>query len=328
MRDRPRKSILALLNTVPREDALDIVALTAFLAVVRNGHFGHAANELGVSISAVTKRVQRLEAELGIPLIERDSGGVIGLTAAGRRFLQFAPQVLEAAQVAELAAVAEPAVRLRVAVPAGVGAVAPLMPAALATLELALSHAHPGVGVVLVPTLFERLDPDLVGGAVDAVLTFGVSELAGVNSTRLGELRRVGLVPTGHPYTYRRSVPVAEFARQPLLYSPELPASYMDPFVLADVRPLGEATLVRVPASRTSDVAGELLIGHGITVIPAALAAALPPALKQVELDDVPACWYYMHHRAADTRPELLAMVALFAEFTQAITRAAHSRLR
>ncbi|GAA4481444.1 LysR family transcriptional regulator [Microbacterium panaciterrae] len=299
--------------------------MTAFLTVVRHRHFGHAAAELGVSISAVTKRVQRLEAELGIPLIERDSGGVIGLTPAGRRFLQFAPRVLEAAQAAQLAAVAEPATRLRVAVPAGVDAVAPLMPAALATLELALSHAYPGVGVVLAPTLFERLDPDLVSGAVDAVLTFGVSDVTGVTSTRLGELRRVGLVPTGHPYTYRRSVPVAEFARQPLLYTPELPPSYMDPFVLADVRPLAEAVLVRLPASRTSDVAGQLLTGPGITVIPAALAAALPSALKRVELDGVPACWYYMHHRSADARPELLAMVALFADFTETITRAAHS---
>lgn len=304
---------------------MDIIAVTAFLAVVRHRHFGHAATELGVSISAVTKRVQRLEADLGIPLIERDSGGVIGLTAAGRRFLQFAPRVLEAAQAAQLAAVAEPAERLRVAFPAGVDAVAPLMPAALATLELALSHAFPGVGVVLVPTVFERLDPDLVGGAVDAVLTFGVSESEGVTSTRLGELRRVGLVPTGHPYTYRRSVPVAEFARQPLLYTSELPGSYMDPFVLADVRPLAEAALVRLPASRTSDVAGQLLTGPGITVIPAALAAALPPALKRVELDGVPPCWYYMHHRAADARPELLAMIALFADFTETITRAAHS---
>lgn len=304
---------------------MDIIALTAFLAVVRHRHFGHAAAELGVSISAVTKRVQRLEADLGIPLIERDSGGVIGLTAAGRRFLQFAPRVLEAAQAAQLAAVAEPAERLRVAFPAGVDAVAPLMPAALATLELALSHAHPGVGVVLVPTAFDRLDPDLTAGAVDAVLTFGVAEAAGVTSTRLGELRRVGLIPTGHPYTHRRRVPVAEFAQQPLLYSPELPPSYMDPFVLADVRPLAEASLVRLPASRTSDVAGQLLVGPGITVVPAALAAALPPALTWVELDGVPACWYSMYHRSADVRPELLAMIALFADFTEAITRAAPS---
>ncbi|MBS1905412.1 MAG: LysR family transcriptional regulator [Actinobacteria bacterium] len=307
---------------------MDINALTAFLSVVQHRHFGRAAAELGVTISAISKRVQRLETELGIPLIERDSGGVIGLTAAGRRFVQFAPRVLEAAQAAQLAAVAEPTTRLRVAVPAGVDAVAPLMPAALATLELALSHAHAGVGVVLVPTLFGRLDPDLVEGAVDAVLTFGVSETPGVTSTRLGELRRVGLVPTGHPYTYRHSVPVAEYAHQPLLYTPELPASYMDPFVLADVRPLAQASLVRLAASRTSDVAGQLLTGAGITVIPAALAAALPPALRAVALDGVPACWYYMHHRSTDARPELLAMVALFVDFTETITRAAHSRPR
>ncbi|VXC26536.1 putative hydrogen peroxide-inducible genes activator [Microbacterium sp. 8M] len=305
---------------------MDVVALIAFLAVVRHRHYGHAAAELGVSISAVTKRVQRLEVELGVPLIERDSGGVIGLTAAGRRFVQVAPRVLEAAQAARLAALAEPTERLAVAIPAGVEAVAPLMPAALATLELSLSHAYPGVGVALVPTVFDRLTADLLDGVVDAVLSFGASEAEGVTSTRLGELRRVGLVPTGHPYTYRRSVPVAEFARQRLLYSPDLPRSYMDPFVLADVRPREGAALVALTASRTSDVAGQLLAGHGITVIPAALSAALPPALKRVELEGVPPCWYYLHHRTADLRPELLAMIALFADFTETITRAAQPR--
>ena len=47
----------------------------------------------------------RLEAAVGVPLIERDTGGYVGLTPAGRRFVQFAPQLVHAAQAANTARV-------------------------------------------------------------------------------------------------------------------------------------------------------------------------------------------------------------------------------
>ena len=140
----------------------DLVTVRAFLAVVEQRHYGRAAEALGVSVSAVTKRVQRLEADLGVPLLERDSGGVVDLTPAGRRFVQFAPQVLQSAQEAQMVVTDGATMTLRIGVPAGVPVVAPLMPSALATLELALSHAHPGVVTALKPTPFQRLTADLL----------------------------------------------------------------------------------------------------------------------------------------------------------------------
>ena len=126
---------------------LDLTAVESFLAVTDSRHFGRAAGKLGVSVSALTKRIQRLEAAVGVPLIERDTGGFVGLTLAGRRFVQFAPQLVHAAEAARTAALGAPVETLRLAVPAGVGVVAPLLPHALATLELALQHAHPGVAI-------------------------------------------------------------------------------------------------------------------------------------------------------------------------------------
>jgi DNA-binding transcriptional LysR family regulator len=113
---------------------LDLTTVESFIAVTDSRHFGRAADRLGVSVSALTKRIQRLEAAVGVPLIERDTGGFVGLTPAGRRFLQFAPQLMHAAQAAKTAASGAPVETLQLAVPAGVGVVAPLMPKALATL--------------------------------------------------------------------------------------------------------------------------------------------------------------------------------------------------
>src|SRR5690349_2428053 len=136
---------------------LDLTEVESFLAVTDVHHFGRAAAGLGISASALTKRIKRLEAAVGVPLIERDTAGFAGLTPAGRRFVQFAPQLLHAAKAAKTAATGAPAETLRLAVPDGVGVVAPLMPQALATLELALQHAHPDVGIESVRTPF----PDL-----------------------------------------------------------------------------------------------------------------------------------------------------------------------
>ena len=302
---------------------LDLTAVESFLAVTESRHFGRAAQGLGVSVSALTKRIQRLEAALGVPLIERDTGGFVGLTPAGQRFLEFAPQVVRAAQTAASAAAGVRAETLRLAVPAGVGVVAPLMPQALATLELALRHAHPGVGIEPVPTPFPLLTPALLAGEVDVVLTFGASASQAVTSTRLSEIHRVGLVGAMHPLAFSRSVDVHEFARLPMVYAPDLPDEYMHPFVLADVRPLSEATLVPISASTTAHVAQRVLGGREVTVVPLALTGNLPRELQRVQLIGVPPSWYHAHRRSGDERPALLTAIELMADFTESITRSA-----
>ena len=302
---------------------LDLTAVQSFIAVADCRHFGRAAERLGISVSALTKRIQRLESSVGVPLIERDSGGFTGLTPAGRRFIQFAPQLMQTAQTAGLAATGAALTTLRLAVPDGVGVVAPLLPAALATLELALQHAHPGVAIESVPTPFPRLTDDLMAFEVDAVLTFGPSLNPAVASTRLSEIHRVGLVSASHPLAFKGSVEVHEFARLPMLYGSQLPDEYMHPFVLADVRPLSEANLVPIDASNTAHVAHRILQGREVTVVPLALTANLPPALKRVGLRGIPPSWYHAHYRHSDDRAELLTTVDLMADFTESITHAA-----
>lgn len=304
---------------------LDLVGVGSFLEVTERRHFGQAAENLGISVSALTKRIQKLEASLGVPLIERDSGGFVGLTPAGRRFVQVAPHLVTTAQAARLAAAGHPHTTLRLAVPAGVGVVAPLLPSALATLELALQHAHPGVAIEHVPTPFTRLTETLLAGEVDVVLTFGASAKPEIESTRLSEILRVGLVGHTHPLAMKRSVDVREFAKLPMLYTPGLPEDYMAPFVLADVRPAAEADLRAVNASNTAHVAQRILQGREVTVVPVALTANLPPQLQRIGLDGCPTSWYHAQRRQGDDRPELLTAIDLLADFTDSISRAALS---
>ncbi|MEV3926726.1 LysR family transcriptional regulator [Actinomadura coerulea] len=76
---------------------LDLGQVRAFVAVAGHLHFGRAAEELSISQQAVSKRVARLEAALGVPLLTR---GNVEPTDAGRRFLEPARELLRSADAA------------------------------------------------------------------------------------------------------------------------------------------------------------------------------------------------------------------------------------
>ncbi|WP_280266103.1 LysR family transcriptional regulator [Nocardia wallacei] len=93
---------------------LDLASVRAFVAAVDEGQFSHAAAVLGLSQQAVSKRIAKLEAQLGAALFERIPTG-IAPTAAGVRLLPHARSLLAVAEAA-VAAVGEQPRPLRVAI--------------------------------------------------------------------------------------------------------------------------------------------------------------------------------------------------------------------
>lgn len=93
---------------------LDLAAVRAFVAAVDERQFGHAATVLGISQQAVSKRIAKLESQLGEVLFDRTPTGSIA-TAAGLRLLPHARSLLAVADGA-VAAVRNIPRPLRVAV--------------------------------------------------------------------------------------------------------------------------------------------------------------------------------------------------------------------
>ncbi|TVS14875.1 MAG: LysR family transcriptional regulator [Gammaproteobacteria bacterium] len=58
-------------------DPIDLRQLRLFLAVVENGHFGRAAQQLGISKQAVSQSIAALEKSLGVRLFERGQFGAV-----------------------------------------------------------------------------------------------------------------------------------------------------------------------------------------------------------------------------------------------------------
>jgi DNA-binding transcriptional LysR family regulator len=77
---------------------LDSLGLEAFLAIAEQGRFHKAARQLHITQTALTRRLQNFEAQLGVKLVERTTR-TLALTPTGRAFLPQARRL-----VAELTA--------------------------------------------------------------------------------------------------------------------------------------------------------------------------------------------------------------------------------
>jgi DNA-binding transcriptional LysR family regulator len=77
------------------DDSMNLHELQAFVSIARLGGVTRAAGQLHRSQPAITRRIKLLEDQIGVPLLERGSGGSL-LTEAGRTFLPYAEAVLAA----------------------------------------------------------------------------------------------------------------------------------------------------------------------------------------------------------------------------------------
>lgn len=143
-----------------------IGAIPVFVAVVENGGFAAAARKLGVSKSAVSKRITQLESRFGVQLLHRSTRR-ISLTEAGERYFAHAVEALAAAREAE-DSVAQlqgtPQGRLRINTPMSFGRlhVAPMVPDFL--------KRYPGVQIEMV---MEDRVADLIEGGFDLAIRAG-----------------------------------------------------------------------------------------------------------------------------------------------------------
>lgn len=73
--------------------------LRTFLEVAKTRHFGHAADNLYLTQSAVSSRVKQLEQMIGVPVFTRQRNNIL-LTSAGERLLPHAENLLTSWQLA------------------------------------------------------------------------------------------------------------------------------------------------------------------------------------------------------------------------------------
>lgn len=287
---------------------LDLGCVASFLVLLEEHHYGRAADRLNVTPSALTKRIQRLETQVGAQLLQRGTSGVLGPTNAGARFAEGAGRLLEQAEAAARGA---RRAQLSHAVTLGVPRAVGEFPVRheLAAIGRELRHSCPDLRLRLRGVPFEQLTSALLERQVDVVWTAARSEHPQITSVPLAAFARVGVVRREHEFADAGSTDVETFADQPMLHDRGSPPEWVALWYLADVRPARAARLVEVSARDVGAVLRRVATGPQVTVVPGPLARALPAQLRTVQLTGVPAVDFTATHRRGDRNEAVHALI-------------------
>lgn len=210
----------------PRRFLPSFSLLAAFEAAARTGSVTAAANELGLTQSAVSRQISALEKQLGVPLFLRERQ-TIRLTLAGDGYAREIREALRRISNASLSLRAHPqggAITVAVLPMFGARWLAPRLGRFL--------EANPGVAVNVV----SRLEPfDFRFDPIDAAIHFGVARWPGAALT---PLMREEMVAVCNP-EFRRRFPLQEpkdLLQVPLIHLNSRPDAWENWFFTNGVR--------------------------------------------------------------------------------------------
>jgi len=259
---------------------MDLRQLQALIAISDHGSFSSAASSLHTVQSNVSSHIARLERELGVQLVDRQSGN---LTEEGLAVCERARRVnaeLEAA-VADVAAL-----RHEVSGVARIGMIGTTARWLAPLLLDRMAGAHPKIRLVIGDGTSATLEPLLVAGMLDAAIINLPQRSAELGESPLFDEDLVLVLPASHPLAGAAQLAVADLDGLELL----LPApgtafrkEIDDACAKAGVtlRALAELDGVRLIHSLT-------VKGHGPAILPATGGAEGHPGFRQIGVSGLP----------------------------------------
>lgn len=164
-----------------RDKGMELRQLRYFLAIFEQGSLMKAADVLHVAQPALSANLRKLEEELGVPLFERRSTGVIA-TPEGREMARHVRSILRSVEEAR------ESVRQRAE--ETVGAVVLAVPTSLTSVLAVplierVQTSLPNVRLRVVETMTGYIPDWILGDKVDLGLLYNKSDSLGLESTRL-----------------------------------------------------------------------------------------------------------------------------------------------
>ncbi len=189
---------------------MEIKELKSFCMVVKLGSFSKASKALGLGQPAVSKHVQRLEAELGRPLLERGARP-LRLTAAGSNLYRMAEPFVEGLATLDSQSPLNMAPPITVAVPHGF--IGQVLPEAVGKLRQAIPTARIRVRSGTKEEVFELVQ----SGAADFAIAPDPGASRRFNFTPLFLSERILITPRDHPLMVRKPTSLKQIAKYPLI---------------------------------------------------------------------------------------------------------------
>lgn len=179
-----------------------------FIATAEAGQVSQAAAILAISQSAVTTAIKELEEDLAAPLFDRTPHGM-DLTAAGRRFLAYAYEILQKVDEATHFSFETSAITGTLKIAATYTVMGYFLPSHIERLR----RLHPGIEIKLYELSRESIEEGLVTGRYDIaiMLTSNIWNPDVTTEKLLSSQRRLW-VPARHPLLFSSSVGLKDVA--------------------------------------------------------------------------------------------------------------------
>jgi DNA-binding transcriptional LysR family regulator len=193
--------------------ALNFRQLRYLVALARHRHFGRAAEECGITQSALSQAVRQIEATFDVPIVDRHNQGFEGFTPQGAMVLDFARRTLDRHEhlVQDIVSAGE-----ELSGHVRVGVIPVAMPG-ISIVTTAFNQLHPAVSVSVTSLNFTDLKKGLENFDLDVGINYldhGAS--TGLRPYFLYDESYFLIAPAEHAIARRTSVTWTEAGRLPL----------------------------------------------------------------------------------------------------------------
>jgi DNA-binding transcriptional LysR family regulator len=243
---------------------LEIKQLKALVTVVEVGSVTKAAELLRLVQPAVTRQIQTLEHELGVPLFERTRHGMRP-TAAGVSLADRARRALAELDRARAELAPAPGVVTGIV---SIGLLESTADLLTEPLVSAVRRDHPGIELRVLSAYSGHLQQWLDDGDLDLSLLYNLTSSPSLNVTPLVREKLWAVAPASDGLRAGQPVPLARVAAQPIV----MPASGHGLRALID-RAAAQAEVELGIAVQTNSMTLQKQLvraGHGWTILPAA----------------------------------------------------------
>ncbi len=190
---------------------MNLSQLELLVALVETSSFSEAADKVGLTQSAVSHSLAKLEQELGVMLVARDRRGV-SLTGAGQAVLTHSREALAALEAIRQAAAAArgvPIGKMRL------GAAYPLAAPLLAGVLDDFQRQYPKIELVLFEGTGQEVEEWIAGSVVDVGIVRHPTP--GIESRLLVQDEVCVVFPSGHRFRHSAHIDAAGLVGEPLV---------------------------------------------------------------------------------------------------------------